>query len=268
MKGYGINRKTESGSVLDEHLEELDILGFTIFPDVLDEEELAVIRTKVDAIYSEQENRAGRDVLKKIKESNLARCLLAYDDYFVGLLKKELIVTVLQRVIGENYVLTLQNAIINRPGDDHHQSSWHRDLPYQDYVISQPIALNVFFCIDPFTEETGSTIVLPFSHRREIMPSDRYVEKHMVSSNARAGSVIVFNSWLYHRAGTNRSNQIRRGINHLYAVPIIRQQIDLPRFLGDKFAEDESLRKVLGYTWQTPVSVDDYREGRLARLDP
>ena len=265
MRGYGILKQTKNSSELESHLEELDIVGFTILPNVLKESELVECRERVEKVYREQEEKFGRQSLETINELNVARCLLAYDEYFLNLLKPKPVTEMLNAVFGENYVLALQNSIISQSGQVHHQSSWHRDIPYQDYVVSQPIGLNIYFCLDNYDEKSGSTVVLPFSHRLESMPSKEYVEKYQVSSTVNAGSVIVFNSWLYHRAGMNRSGKVRRGINHLYTVPVIRQQLDLPRLLGDKYRDDPKLRKVLGYEWEVPVSVDDWRERRLER---
>ena len=117
--------------------------------------------------------------------------------------------------------------------------------------------------LNDYNNKSGSTVVLPFSHRLESMPSKKYVEKNQVSLIADAGSVIVFNSWLYHRAGLNKSGKVRTGINHLYAIPFIRQQIDIPRLLNGKFRDDPQLHKVLGYKWETPISVDEWRQKRL-----
>ena len=39
----------------------------------------------------------------------------------------------------------------------HHQSAFHRDLPYQHFTSSRPIAINALFCADEFTNENGAT---------------------------------------------------------------------------------------------------------------
>jgi len=266
MRSYGIVKQTKNNSKFDSYLEELDIAGFTILSNVLNQSELIEYRERVDKVYRQQEEEFGKESLDLINESNIARCLLAYDEYFINLLTLEPVTELLNSTLGESYVLTLQNSIISQSEEQHHQSSWHRDLPYQDYIVSQPIALNIYFCLDDYNEKSGSMIALPFSHRLASMPSKEYNEKYQVSLTADAGSVIVFNSWLFHRAGLNQSGIVRRGINHLYAVPIIRQQIDIPRLLGDKYRENTNLRKVLGYEWETPISVDEWRKIRSDKL--
>ena len=265
FKSYGIDGVVKEGTAFDLHLEELSIQGYTVLPPVVDGETLGVISERLEAVYSQQESEFGADGLASINELNLARCPLAYDDYFLKLATNDQVLKVVTALLGDYFLLHLQNGVINRPSKEHHQSSWHRDLPYQDYVISKPIAVSAFWCIDEFTTENGATFVLPFSHREDKLPGLSYVEKHGLQMKAPAGSVIIFNSMLYHRAGYNRSENTRRGINHVYTVPILKQQIDLPSALEGKHADDPFLHKLLGYGSQVKGSVSDFRQSRQER---
>ena len=163
-----------------------------------------------------------------------------------------------------NFVLHLQNGIINMPNLEHHQGSWHRDLPYQNWTSSEPLACNLYYCLDDFNAQTGATFLLPFSHQFNAAPSQQYMEKHAIQVNANAGAVILFNSMLFHKAGFNSTtSQIRRGINHVYVKPIITQQIDMPAFLMGKYAEDDFLGMLFGYKTKLANSVVDYRNLRI-----
>jgi hypothetical protein len=62
------------------------------------------------------------------------------------------------------------------------------------------------------------------------------------------------------------SGRIRRGVNHLYTVPILKQQYDFPRALGDGFTDDAALRQLLGYTSVVPVTALAWRQERQKRL--
>ena len=57
----------------------------------------------------------------------------------------------------------------------------------------------------------------------------------------------------------------RRAVNQVYSIPLLRQQIDLPDALGDKFATDGQLRRLLGYDVRTPRSVAEYLAGRVRK---
>ena len=265
-KSYGVTHQNNSSNALEIAIEEIEILGYTIIKDALTLDELTIARQKIDSIYKEQENNFGVDMLQKINEKYIARCPLIYEDFFLNIATNTKTLEVVEAILGNYYVLHLQNGIINMPNQEHHQSSWHRDLPYQNFTISKPLALSALFCIDEFNAETGATFVVPFSHKIETIPSSHYINTNKVQVHANAGSVILFDAMLFHKAGFNQSQIIRRGINNVYTLPILKQQINLPAALNGKYSDDVFLSKFLGYQSDTPLSVDDYRLNRLTKL--
>jgi len=265
-KFYGNLKQNTLLHEVDAYVEEIKLKGFAVIEKFLSENELPVIRAKIDKVYQIQEEELGRDYLSRINDLNIARALLAYDDYCLTLVTHEKILEILSKLLGDYFIINLQNAIINPPGEDHHQSAWHRDLPYQNFVISNPIAINVFFCIDEFSPETGATELIPNTHQMETLPSDEFIEQHKVTLNCPAGSVVLFDSMLLHRAGYNSSNQIRRGVNHIFSTPIMKQQYDFPAMLKGKFSDDPLLNRLLGYDSQVPPSIVEWRKNRHAKL--
>jgi len=262
-KSYGVNIQTKLNKAIDLHIEELQVNGFSVLENVLKDDELKDCRLKLDAIYETQKTKFGEINLTKINEQNLVRCSLVYDDFFLNIATNSRVLEIVKCVIGNYFILHLQNGIINKPNEEHHQSSWHRDLPYQNFVISKPLAIGALYCIDDFSNESGGTFVLPYSHRVESIPSVQYVEKYSRQIVAKAGSVILFDSMLFHKAGYNFSSFIRRAINNVYVVPILKQQIDLPLALNGKYADDEFLSKFLGYQSRTLSSDIEWRNSRL-----
>jgi ectoine hydroxylase-related dioxygenase (phytanoyl-CoA dioxygenase family) len=264
FQAYGVKETTSVASELDRNLEEIAVNGFTIVEDVLDASQLGEAARRIDAVYEAQAAEVGgADNLRRINDEMIARCMLAYDEFFLGLATNAKIVAVLERLLGDYFTLLQQNAITNEPGRYNYQTSWHRDLIYQHFVPSRPIAVSALVCIDDFSETTGGTCVLPGSHKVERFPSKDFVQKHERVAAAKAGSAIVFDSMLFHRGGVNRSRGPRRGLNHLYGLPFIKQQINLPRMLGGKYSDDKFLSRFLGYESE-PAS--DVREWRLKRL--
>jgi len=160
-------------------------------------------------------------------------------------------------------ILNQQNGVINPPhAERYNQGAWHRDLPYQHFVSSRPLAINALFCLDAFTAENGATMVLPASHRLEAFPSDRFVEAEAATIAAPAGSFIILDCMMFHSGGVNLTERPRRAVNHVYSIPLLRQQIDLPNTLGETFVADGDLRRLLGFDVRTPRSVSEYLAGR------
>lgn len=262
---YGRIEQTQASDDVARYAEEIAVRGFTVIPDLFSPEELAEWRKKIDSVYHKQEVEFGRDALIAIQELDLCRAPLLYDFEFMRLATHPLVLSVVKQFLGDWFILNLQNAVINRPNQIHHQSSWHRDLPYQNWVISRPLAINALLAIDEFSEITGGTHVLPFTHKTEVLPSDAYIAANRVVVVVPAGSAIVFDSMLFHRAGANTSQNIRRAVNNLYTTPILKQQYDFPRALGERPDLDPAITRLLGYTSQVPIDVRAWRAARAAR---
>lgn len=266
MKQYGINTFNKLEHEEDKHEENILRRGFSVLHNVLSADKCDEYAKKIESVYEIQKRTFGEENLIKINELNTARMLFAYDEAFIDLIINEKIIKIIKKFLGENFILQLQNAIINRPQEAHHQTSWHRDIPYQEYTVSKPIAINVFYCLTDFNYETGGTILLPYSHLFPNAPSIEFFEKNAYQPNLKKGDMIIFDSWVYHRAGSNKSRIVRYGVNHLFTVPIIKQQIDIPKLLGGKFKENPLLYKILGYEFETPINVEDFRNRRIRKI--
>lgn len=264
---YGVVPQRVLTSDLDRSLEELALLGFTVIEDVVPAPELEVLRTKLDHVYQIQRAELADELeLEEIQEENQARAPLCYDDHFVEIARHPTIIELLRRVLGRYFLIHLQIGILNMPSVPNRQSVWHRDLLYQDYVSSRPLAISVMLCIDEFNPTTGGTQVVPFTHKVEQMPSKEYIDKHAVTIQARAGSLFVMDSMLMHKAGFNSSGNIRRGLNTIYASGLLKQQISFPSQLGGKHQDDPFLNMLLGYDAEASRSVRDWRLRRHRKL--
>lgn len=268
-KFYGKVVQRQTSGVFDRELEEIARVGYTIIPGVYSADEIEQWRRLIDAVYQRQEDEFGRRALEAIQDLDIARAPLLYQDEFLGMATHPRILSLMNEIFGDWFILNLQNAIINRPQLGHHQTAWHRDLPYQNFTISQPLSVNVLFIIDDFSVQTGSTHVVPCSHLSEYFPSDAYLDAHNTPVVAPAGSAIVFDSMLYHRAGVNTSQAIRRAVNQIYTVPILKQQYDFPRALIAAGRYDNSFNpevsRLLGFSSQVAMDDRAWRSARAKR---
>lgn len=264
---YGVTEKKSAKDEFDVHVQELEYLGYTIVESGLSAAEVQALATGLDDLLrAHTEKAGGREILEEIGEADQVRAPLALDETFLPVAANSRVLEVARRILGEYFILTQQNGIVNRPSDKpHRQSAFHRDLPYQHFVTSRPIAINALLCIDAFDAETGSTTLLPGSHKEAAFPSDQYIRRNEHSTVASAGSYIVMNAMLYHRAGHNRSNKPRRAVNNVYALPFVKQQIVLPSLLNGKWSDDPKLARLLGYPSDPPRNIAEFLAGRVAR---
>lgn len=264
MKNYGITKRSEISNSVEQHIENIRINGYSIEENLIDDNTCNSFTKKLEEVYSIQEKELGRENLEKINELDIARMAFVYDRSFCKFFMHPLVLELTSKVIGENFHLHLQNGIINRPQNEHHQTSWHRDLPYQDWTISRPLAFNAFFCLSNFHAQNGATFVLPFSHNIDFFPSEKYVRENEKQLTVSKGSVIFFNSMLYHRAGINVSNNTRYGLNNMFVSPMCKQQIVLSHCIDEnEFSDDEI--KVIGSRFDVPLSVKHFRMNKINR---
>lgn len=265
IKSYGIKNKVTVSSELEKHLENLEINGYSISERSIDIATCNLYSQLLEEIYTKQECEIGSDNLVSMNEQDIVRMPLLYESSFFDIIKNSYVLEMVERVLEGSFYLHVQNGIINRPQKVHHQTAWHRDLPYQDWVNSKPLAINAFMCLSDFTTENGATFVLPFSHRLDFFPSENFISRNEVQLVAPQGSIIYFDSMLYHRAGINTSQTVRYGLNNMYVAPFIKQQIDLASIVSG-LTEDNEIRKLLGYEFRLENSVKDYRERKLEKM--
>ena len=149
-RSYGTGELRQQPTKHPDIAQKLNDQGFAVVHDVLTKQQIKNYSQALDAVYEKQQAEFGREALDEIGELNIARMPFLYDQQFLQLLKNDLVQDVVAHQLGANYILSLQNGIISHPNEIHHQSAWHRDLPYQDYSTSKPVAINAFFCLDEF----------------------------------------------------------------------------------------------------------------------
>ncbi len=263
---YGILKKTLSESRLDEAVEEVHNLGYTIIDSDYTALELQQISTAFTKTYTWYIEKYGENKLRGADELNTIRAPLTHGEKpFLNLAMNSNLLSILTRLISGKFILNQQNAILNPPKKTYNQAFWHRDLPYQHFVSSQPLAINALFCVDDFTYENGSTFVLPVSHKSESFPSTAYIHKNALQVTAKAGSYILLDSMVFHAGGFSTTSSARRAINHLYTIPFFKQQINLPMNMKH-FDLSIKEKEILGFNYIEPASISDYlitRENKL-----
>jgi ectoine hydroxylase-related dioxygenase (phytanoyl-CoA dioxygenase family) len=263
---YGVVERAAAATEASRVAERIRLAGYAVVPSGWSSVAVADLGARLDRVMARQvEEFGGDDRLAAIGDALTARCPLVYDEAFVGLAAHPVVLAICRELLGDYIILMQQNGVINPSGQRHTQVAYHRDLPYQHFVSSRPLAVSALFCIEPFTADTGATTLIPGSHRMEQFPSDSVAAELDTAVNAEPGSFIVFDAMLFHRAGENRSGRPRRAVNQVFSTPIIAQQISLPDALNGRYADDPALARLFGYDVAPSRSVTAWRERRLAR---
>ena len=270
VETYGVynHYKNDANSNLSKNVEEIYYNGFTILEDVFDPATIAKSIDQFDKLLETQNKEAIDNNAFLEADNDILRCPLGYDHFFVEIASNSIVMELMRKILGSNFILMMQNGIVNRPNTKQYQTKWHRDLNYQHFISSEPLALNFLVMLNDFKVENGCTWVLPSSHLRAEFPSDDFVRKYEIPVTGKAGSVAVLDAMLYHRSGRNTTdNDVRRGLNHVVGKPFIAQQINLPQFIKSNrdvsYDNDEFLSKYLGYTWGPSSDVISWKKSRV-----
>jgi len=250
--------ETKIKNETDAFLESIKRKGFFLKESLFTDYEIDTLRLKIDEIWEKQVKEFGHEFLVSINEIGSVRCMMSYEKLFLDLVRDPKIFNFIEAAIGDTAILHLQNGIILSPSANHNQSQYHKDFP-KNFVSDSLLSLNSLIVIDEFNQETGGTFYIEGSHIFKEKPSDLYIEQNEIQINAKPGDVLFFDSMLWHKGGSNKTNKPRRAINQQYTKPFIKQQISYPDLMQGKVDIDTPLAQTLGMWTIPPKSLLEYR---------
>jgi hypothetical protein len=177
---------------------------------------------------------------------------------FLELLERLPVWAVVERYFGGQYILNSFGGVLTVSGSKTYLGRVHRDI--RTFSGELPLMMNMLIMLDEFTEDNGATYLLAGSHLRPDRPGDEWFFAHAVRAVGPAGSVVMFNSNLWHAAGVNRTPGPRRALTLTITPPSLKQQCDYPRLIGYEKAGQLSprLRQLLGYNARVPSSLEEW----------
>lgn len=184
--------------------------------------------------------------------------LLGMGDGFLEFLRRAFLHDSIREFFGGPYILNSFGGVINRKGRSAYVAGIHRDV--RRFTTDLKLMLNMLVLLDDFTADNGATWFLPGSHRFSARPSQDEFFANAVRVTGAAGSVVLFDSRLWHAAGENRTDRFRSALTLTFTPPFIKPQYDYPRSLGYDFCEGlpEHLQQVLGYFSRVPETLDEW----------
>jgi ectoine hydroxylase-related dioxygenase (phytanoyl-CoA dioxygenase family) len=245
--------------------------GYAVVESVLDRAMLEETRTRLYAARDSVVREIGMERLERAGEVGVLRLMMRSDPFFLRYLELPAVLSAIDQTVSATAILHLQNGFIlpsfaAEQSPKVFQTSYHQDFPrvLNGYLAS----INVFFAIDEFTTTNGATWVVPASHQRVERPAQSEIDAKAVALECPAGSMIVFDSTLWHAAGANTSGKDRLAINHQFTRSWIKQQIDYVRALGDTLVEAQTARtqQLLGWYTRVVTSLDEYYRPADQRL--
>lgn len=192
--------------------------------------------------------------------------LIGNGDSFLEYLDVMPIKPYIERYFGGNYILNSFGGAINSAYSRSYAHNIHRDI--RSYSGDMPLVLNTLVMFDEFTPENGATYLMPGAHRLPEKPTEE--EFYAVAERALgpAGSILMFNSNLWHAGGDNNTGNARRSVTPMFCRPFIKPGFDYPRAMGyDKGASfSEDTRQILGYNARIPATLEEWYQPPEKRM--
>ena len=249
----------------------LDRDGVVVVRDFLNPTMVQEARTEVKHSLRSVRAVFGLERLSTAGEFGVVRAPMKQSPSLLSLLHETCLRGVALSLLGNGAICHLMNGLVlepNTPGiREVFQGRFHQDFPR--YLNGYRASINTFLCLDDFSVANGATRFIVGSHLLQEAPrlDDQL---RAVTAEARAGSLIVFDSTVWHSAGENTTTNDRIGLNVQWTRSFIKQQIDLVRYMGEDFCStlDESIQASLGMHSRVATTLDEYylpKEQRLYR---
>ncbi len=227
LAGLGVT----AGSIDDETRERLDRDGYAPLPGVLADSQLTVMRARLGDLLAAEGERAGLEVHQEAGADRLAD-LVNKDPVFDVCFTDPRLLACIAHVLGE-FKLSSLNFRAALPGYG------LQGLHTEGKPVTGPAAYQVcnsIWLLDDFTADNGATRVVPGSHRSgrapgEAMSDVRAAHPEEVLLLAPAGTVVVFNSHLWHGGTVNRSTAPRRALHSYFTRRGNSQQLNQGKYI-------------------------------------
>lgn len=240
---------------VEAHLYALETSGFSLFEGFLDAQACASLK---DRLQRALDSYAPGSSEQSLLDRYLMHDLLARDAIFGRLIEDPRLQQLVAPLLGDHWILYAFTSSSLPPGGTNYGGRIHTDSPR----FFGPHAFNIglVWALDPFTRENGGTHLLPGSHHSPLTPADAFFETHRIQVECPAGSLLVFNARLFHRAGQNGTSSWRHALTLNACRSFMKPRLDwvrmIPPALLDGFGPQA--RRLVGFDTRVPTSMEEF----------
>jgi hypothetical protein len=165
-----------------------------------------------------------------------------------------------------NFIINSYGGLYNIKNKLSYTGNVHRDV--RSWTGDYKIMINMLVMLDDFTLDNGATWLYTGSHHCSEKPTDQEFFEKADRGIGKKGSIILFDSMLWHATGENKTDSMRRALTLTLTRPFLKQQFDYPRYIGydktEKLPDD--LLQILGYNSRVPSTLDEWYQPPNKRM--
>jgi ectoine hydroxylase-related dioxygenase (phytanoyl-CoA dioxygenase family) len=215
----------------DDERQHLDRKGFLPLAGVLTPTEVTAFGDRLAELSAAEGTQAGLEVHQEAGTDRLAD-LVNKDPMFEVCFSQPRLLAAIHHVLGDFKLFSL-NSRASHPGQGHQDlhTDFGEAVEPGDFRVCNSIWL-----LDDFTPENGATRVVPGSHLSASMPHQKMADPTEAHPDEEqilgaAGTVVVFNSHLWHGGTLNKSGRPRRAMHSAFCRRDVPQQLDQKAYI-------------------------------------
>ena len=248
---------------ITKHIKELSKDGITFIPNAISKKKCNYYINRFENIITKFEKSR---VPLNTSCQTIENCF-RHDLKLIDLIYHRKVDAILKKLIDKNYILIATNVLNRIYRQFKHKRkerlgrTWHHD---SRIIGNKTLEKGIFFLVltmfDDFTKKNGSTLYVPKSHVTKNQPMKRYNYKHK-QILGKAGTIVIFDAGLWHKAGKVSHNNNRWGMYSYYGPWFVKPYYRFPDMLGNSLSKNlenkvnrktkENVLKLLHY-YSTP----------------
>jgi len=229
----------DTHTLTDEEKSFLDENGYLSLGIILSPGEISKFNHRLQEIATEEGEQAGKEVHQESGTLRLSN-LVDKDPMFTRCLTQPRVLAAIRLVLGTEFKLSSLNSRAALPGQGLQglHTDWHEAVPNGNFQVCNSIWL-----LDDFTLKNGATRIIPGTQKHkkrpwDIMDDPTAGHPDQVIVEAKAGTVVVFNSHAWHGGMLNRSTAPRRAMHCYFCHRSQSQQTDQREYLRETTIEN------------------------------
>lgn len=256
MRREEVQEQLESLDLL-KNVAELDATGYTVVRDAAPPELFDRIRQAIIDVTAATRAR-GVEPFNFGPNTSMVYRLLAKDEVFAEAALTPKLTALMAYLLGDGYIAQVATGSILDP----ESRAGHLHADNQFFPEPFPVQVHVataIWCCDDFSEENGSTHVVPGSNHAFRHPRPGEGLDRAVAVTAPKGSIVIWTGHTWHRSGGRSSPGRRVALHTAFSRPHIRPfEAYSPEEVERLVAYDARFTRLLGadlpyeYSGDTP----------------
>ncbi|MEM5458108.1 phytanoyl-CoA dioxygenase family protein [Paraburkholderia phytofirmans] len=242
----------------DQHNTALATAGWTVLPGLIRRELLDSLVKALGPSLALRDQIRRRNGVQENSAGTLHHLLMDDPCYVELLAELSTLEPVFKGYFQGNFVLNSYGGVINERDSRSYVQNVHRDIRFGS--DSRRFMVNALVMLDDFTLANGATHILSHSQNLQQQPTDEHFYAQASRATGERGSVLLFDSRMWHATGRNTTDAPRRALTLTFTSPFFKPQLDYARLFGYSNLDrcNAWMRQVLGFNARVPESLDEF----------